>query len=413
MNVCILTSTYPRFPGDGVGRFMQSIAEALAQLGHTVHVVAPYHPATRPQQGPIYIHYFRYSYLDRFTIMGYGQALYNDQSLRKLSYVLAPSFFISGLISLIKLHKKHRFDIIHAHWVIPNGPIATTFSLITNTPMIITLHGSDIFVSLKKGFLGFITKICFKYASFITVCSQHLYESALSLGAIPEQLRLIVWGADPAIFDPSNFPPQDIIRKSLKLPTSGNIILSLGRLVKKKGVEYLIKAAPYVKKKVPDVSIVIAGDGPELKTLKQLAVELRAQDYIHFIGKVDWDYVPLLLHASDVFVAPSIEDESGNMDGLPTTILEAMAAGKPVVATNIAGIPLVILDGRTGLLVPPRDSHALAEAIVLILLNKSLREKMGFWSRQMVINYLNWNRVAIEFSYIYINALKNYHISEG
>jgi glycosyltransferase involved in cell wall biosynthesis len=101
------------------------------------------------------------------------------------------------------------------------------------------------------------------------------------------------------------------------------------------------------------------------------------------------------------------------MDGLPTTILEAMAAGKPVVATNIAGIPLVILEGRTGLLVPPRDSHALAEAIVLILLNKSLREKMGFWSRQMVINYLNWNRVAIEFSYIYINALKNYHISEG
>jgi len=413
MNVCILTSTYPRFPGDGVGRFMQSIAEALAQLGHTVHVVAPYHPATRPQQGPIYIHYFRYSYLDRFTIMGYGQALYNDQSLRKLSYVLAPSFFISGLISLIKLHKKHRFDIIHAHWVIPNGPIATTFSLITNTPMIITLHGSDIFVSLKKGFLGFITKICFKYASFITVCSQHLYESALSLGAVPEQLRLIVWGADPAIFDPSNFPPQDIIRKSLKLPTSGNIILSLGRLVKKKGVEYLIKAAPYVKKKVPDVSIVIAGDGPELKTLKQLAVDLRAQDYIHFIGKVDWDHVPLLLHASDVFVAPSIEDESGNMDGLPTTILEAMAAGKPIVATNIAGIPLVILEGRTGLLVPPRDSHALAEAIVLILLNKSLREKMGFWSRKMVINYLNWNRVAREFSYIYINALKNYHISEG
>lgn len=402
MKICMLTSTYPRFPNDGSGRFIRSIAEAIARQGHEVHVVTPYHPSLKFEKDAVYIHHFRYIWPDKFAIMGYGQALYNDQTLRKGAYALAPLFFMGALFTTIKLHLRYRFDIFHAHWVVPNAPTGMVLSRITRIPLVISLHGSDVFLARKSRLLSALAKACFRHAAAITACSYQLCEGAIALGASKDQLRLVLWGADPDAFDPTRFPSQLALRKQLGWPDECYVILSLGRLVKKKGVDYLIRSIPILKKKIKNILVIIAGDGPERKSLEDLTESMGVRDLVRFVGAIPWTQVAHLLHASDVFVVPSIEDDTGNLDGLPTAILEAMAAGKPIVATSVGGIPLVVSDGRTGLLVPQKDPEALAQALVRILSDNALSKNLGIFARKMVIEYLNWDRVASDFIQIYM-----------
>lgn len=404
VRVCLLASTYPRFPEDGAGRFMHSIAEALVRQGHEVHAVIPYHPAIRPQPGPVHIHPFRYIWPDRWAIMGYAQAMHSDRALHKSAYLLAPLFFASAFRKLVQLHLQHRFDIIHAHWVIPNAPMAALFSRLSGTPLLITLHGSDIFVARKNALLGWLAGVCFRQAHAVTACSPQLYEGAVALGADVQRTHLLLWGADPARFDPSQAPPRSVLRAQIGLPEDAPVVLSLGRLVKKKGVEYLVQALPALREHIPNVLVVIAGDGPEREPLEQLAVHLGVRESVRFVGAVLWQHVPAYLHASDVFVVPSVVDESGNLDGLPTTILEAMAAAKPVVASAVAGIPLVVEHEKTGLLVPQRDPHALAAALTALLQDEQSRVRLGNAARQRVETELNWDRVAQFFTQLYEEA---------
>jgi len=405
MKVCMIASTYPRFIEDGAGRFVHSIAEALVRQGHEVHVVVPYHPAIRRYPTPVYVHSFRYIWPDRWAIMGYAQAMYNDRVLHKEAYLLAPLFFVSAFRKIMQLHIRYGLDIIHAHWVIPNAPIALLFSRISGVPFLITVHGSDVFFARKNSLLRYVAKACFRNASAITACSPQLYESALALGANPQRTHLLLWGADPDYFSPDNMPSQSDLRYRLGFPTDALIVLNIGRLVKKKGVEYLVRAAPYILKTIPNVLIVIAGDGPERQNLEQLAADLGVRDAIRFVGMIPWQDVAVYLHASDVFVVPSIVDESGNLDGLPTTILEAMAAAKPVVASAVAGIPLVVEHNKTGVLVPQRDVHALASAIIDLLRDARKRIMLGKSARNRVENELNWNNVARLLTDLYEQAL--------
>lgn len=406
MKICLLTSTYPRFPDDGAGRFIHSIAAALVRLGHEVHVIAPYHPAAISRLESVRVHYFRYIVYDRWAIMGYGQAMYNDQVLYKTAYLLAPLFFLSAFRKLVMLHIRYKFDILHAHWVIPNAPMAALLSYVSKIPLIITLHGSDIFLARKHAILGAIARICFRQASAITACSPQLYEGALALGANPERVHLVLWGADPQFFDPQAFSSRAELRAQLGLPSNVPILLTLGRLVKKKGIEYLVQALQLLRKHVPDVMVLVGGDGPERPRLEQLAIRLGVRESLRFLGTVSWRDVPRYLHASDVFVVPSVEDESGNLDGLPTTILEAMAAAKPVVASAVGGIPLVIENDRTGVLVPQRDPQALADALRKLLLDETLRTRLGAEARKRVQVELNWDQVAHIFTGLYLKSLQ-------
>lgn len=400
MRVGVITSTYPRFPGDGSGRFVQSISEALANIGHTVHVLAPYYPSIMPIISSVHVHHFRYTWRDSLTIMGYAEAMNSDRSLKPKAFFLAPFYFFAGLINLARLTKKYDFDVIHAHWVIPNGPIAAIVALLFRIPLIITLHGSDIFFAQKISILGTLSRWAFSKASAISACSPHLQDGAIALGSPPERTHIVIWGADP-----NKFPEeQELItfRQHLGINSDTKIILSLGRLVRKKGLKYLIEAIPQISNTHPNSLFIIAGDGPEKYSLQQDATNFGIIDKVVFLGTLLWEDVPRILQLCDIFVAPSIFDEEGNVDGLPTTILEAMAAGKPVVASCIAGIPLAVIDERTGILVEAGNTSDLARAINKLLSNKNLAKKYGEAGRKRVETELNWNAVAQKFESFYI-----------
>jgi glycosyltransferase involved in cell wall biosynthesis len=399
VRVCVVTSSYPRFQGDGTAPFVRSICEHLAELGHEVHVLAPYDPEVRGgYRSSVQVHRFRYVWADDLCIMGHAKSLEGDVKLKRIAYFLIPLYLLFGLLSLLRLTGQYKFDVIHAHWVIPSGPIAAAVAGIRRTPLIVSLHGSDIFIARKNPLFGLVASMTLRFAQVVTACSDDLKADAIRLGVPKSTIRTIVWGADPKLFVPRN---DAALRASLGISSNDLVVLGLGRLVHKKGYQYLLRAIPHVLGEFEKVKFVIGGAGSVLDELKQLARELGVENRVSFPGRVAWYDVPTYLSMCDVFVAPSIRDHQGNVDGLPTTILEAMAAGKPVVASNIGGIPLVVKDGENGFLVEEKDSLQIAGAIKQLLVSESVRECQGAANREKVERELNWGRVAWTFVQLY------------
>jgi glycosyltransferase involved in cell wall biosynthesis len=186
--------------------------------------------------------------------------------------------------------------------------------------------------------------------------------------------------------------PQEA-RVALNLPPDGLVIGTVSRLDPVKGVAFLVHAFS----KVDRAHLVVIGDGPERAALESLAGGLGVAGRVHWVGHRR--NVPHLLPAFDLFVQPSLHE------GLPNTILEAMAAGLPVVATAVGGTPEVVVDGVTGLLVPPRDPDALAQAIVRLLYTPDLRCRMGQAGRERVAQYFTVERMVEQTERLYERLL--------
>jgi len=396
MRITLLTSSYPRFPGDGTAPFVRSIAEALQRVGHAVEVVAPDDPAVLPDDRPgPRVHRFRYVWPRRWHIMGHARSLHADVRLRPATYLLLPLFLLAEFLTLWRVSAAQGAEIIYAHWVLPNGPAAALVARLRRVPLIISLHGSDLFIARRNRWFGAVARWCFQQAAAVTAPSPEMQQAALGLGAPPNTL-LLPWGADPRVFHPQagGFDP----RARFGLPPQTPLVTALGRMVHKKGFDVLLRAWAQIASRHPTARLILAGDGDLLPRLRALAEELGVAAQVHFPGRTSWDHVPGLLAGSDLFVLPSRSDPRGNLDGLPTVLLEAMSCGLPVIASRVAGVPLVIRAGENGLLVPPGDAPALAEALDRLLSAPAERKRFGAAARRSVEQTFNWDTVAEELS---------------
>lgn len=405
LKICFLTSSYPFTAQDGAARFVHAMAQSLAAKGHQVDVVLPYHPQLQRWPQDVRLVPFRYIWPDRLAIMGYAQATHSDKELRTLAYALAPGFAASAAFTLLQQHRQVRYDILHGHWVVPNGVVAAWVARRLRRPLVISLHGSDIFFALRQGFLRRAAESVLAQASAVTACSPSLRDGALALQAAPEKVHLLPYGVDTNFFAATD-QKRSQARQELGIAPHQLVLAFTGRLVEKKGVDYLIRALPAVKQQIPHVVCLIGGAGPEQPTLVQLANACGVADCVRFLGALSWAGVASLLHAADIFVAPSVHDSAGNADGLPNTVLEAMAAGCPIVATSLPGIQLAIAqDGNDGLLVPEQDVEALAAALIQLGHAPALRSRLGAQACQRAAQAFSWTRVADQLTQFYRAAL--------
>jgi glycosyltransferase involved in cell wall biosynthesis len=254
MKICFVASTYPKHETDGSARFIRSLAESVADWGHEVHVLIPYRSDLNLRGNRVLVHTFRYTWSTSLEVMGYASAMHSDTRLRPLSYMLAPTFAVSEAAALLNLQRQHQFDVIHAHWIVPNGVIAAGVAQLTNRPLVVSLHGSDIFVAKRNTLLGAFAARAFRRCAAVTACSPELEAGALALHADPQKLRLIAWGADPNIFQGA-VEKRLALRRHLGLSPSQPVILSLGRLVRKKGIADLIQAMPQVLAVMPTLFV--------------------------------------------------------------------------------------------------------------------------------------------------------------
>jgi glycosyltransferase involved in cell wall biosynthesis len=410
MRLTVLTSSYPRFHGDGTAPFVQSLSEHLAKLGHEVEVVAPYDPAVQEFPKSIPVHRFRYTLPNRWHIIGHARSLADDARLRPAVFLMLPFFLLMQLVTGLRVARRQRAEMIHAHWVLPNGLVGALLSRTLRIPLAISLHGSDIFVARRSPIFGRVTGWVLQQAAVVTACSDDLRQGALDLGAKSDNVHLIAWGADPDRFHPSITPAD---RSRYGLEDDDLVLIALGRIVSKKGFDILVRALPALVQSHPYVQVLIGGDGAQRGQLRHLAEKLSVSDHLHLPGRIDWDHVPHFLAMGDIFVLPSVLDAVGNLDGLPTVLLEALALGKPVVATAIGGIPLVIEDGVNGMLCPSSSTDALGQTINKLIQGDRLRAQLGQAARLSVERHFNWLEVARQFTALFEPAIAGQQDATG
>jgi phosphatidyl-myo-inositol dimannoside synthase len=392
MRITVLASSYPRFPGDGTAPFVQSLAEHLVEQGHDIEVIAPHDVAVRGAlDSRVPVHRFRYAPVDRWHILGHARSLAGDTRLKPGTLLLLPFFLLAQFRSALRVARKQQAQIIHAHWVLPNGLVGAWVARTLGIPLAISLHGSDIFVARGTPAFGHVASWVFRQAAVVTACSEDLRQGALELGALPQKVHLVPWGADPERFSPA---VQPLDRSCFGLNQTTVLLVGLGRIVAKKGFDILVRTLPTLLESDPRVHVLIGGDGDQREVLAKLAATLGVQDHVHLPGRISWDDVPAFLAMGNVFVLPSVRDAAGNVDGLPTVLLEALALGKPVVATRIGGVPLVVEDGVNGILCPPGDTDTLTEAISRLIGDIALQARLSQAARMSVEEQFNWLEIA-------------------
>lgn len=403
MNIVAITSSYPRHPGDGVGSFIHSLSLSLTRLGHRLTIFAPFDSQIVSGWPPdVNVKRIRYIWPNRWSVLGHARSLDSDVRLKWHAYPLVGLF---GIVALSRLWSEVLFskaDVIHAHWLLPGGLIGAMTSLLSGVPLVISLHGSDVFVAERYALLKPVVRLIFRRASHVTACSTDLLHRAIGLGLLPDRATVIPYGVDATRYT-TDIEAVQTLQKKLSISPTQLVIMAMGRLVYKKGFSYLLYAMPYILEQFPHAHLLIGGEGDLRSELEALAVSLGVREQVTFTGHIPWDQTPIYLAMADVFVVPSIQDKAGNVDGLPNVLLESMAAGCPVVGSRIAGIPEIINHEQNGLLVLPGDEQVLAAAICRLLADKPLRQRLSRAAQKSVVDDLSWSQIGYKMANI-LNA---------
>jgi len=403
MKIAILTSSFPRYPGDFQGNFVFHQARGQVEHGDEVHVICPYIIGTQFHEimDGITIHRFPYFYPYRLQCLYSETGMYSAIHHSFLAVFQLPFFFICQLNIVRNVLRSQKIDIIHSHWLIPQGLVGALLHSLTKIPHITTVHGTD--ANLLKRFTLLHRIGCFiiRNSEVITVNSRYMKQQLLTVSPECERkVRVIPMGINQVPFTAASFVDMKQHHRV------GHIILSVGRLIDWKGTKFLIAAMPAVLVKYPDAKLFIIGTGPERDALIQCVRERGLGDRVEFFGTVPVADLRSYYRSADVFVLPSI-NYAGKTEGLGVVLLEAMAAGCPVIGSNVGGIPDIIIDGENGFLVPEQDPAAIAEKIVLIMSDAILREKFRKTGYTCIQESFSWSAITERFSAIYSYVIHN------
>lgn len=406
MRVLHLATTYPLHVGDSNAVFVENLVEALAERGHDIEVVLPWHPDLELERpGRLArLHAFRYSPSARWHPWGYAQALTADRSLRWDAYIAAVTASLSAARTVRKLVRQSSIDLVHTHWLLPNGPISAVALGKDSCPNVISCHGSGVFLAERHRWAAAAARYALARAAGVTACSRDLATRASALGPGPE-VEWIPYGVDSARFAPAAGSRREQVRARLAdqhgLDAGAPWLFAVGRLVFKKGFDRLVAALPAIQRQASSTELVIAGEGPLHDDLLQQAGEAGVAGSLHLIGALPHETLADYYAAADIIAVPSVHGPAGNVDGLPNTFLEALASGTAVVASRVGGMPDVAEHGRTALLVEEGDVEALAVAVCDLLADPQRRRQVGSSAHDMARRELSWQHVAERFEKLY------------
>jgi glycosyltransferase involved in cell wall biosynthesis len=260
---------------------------------------------------------------------------------------------------------------IHAHFANRATVVAMVASRLLGVPYSLTAHAYDIYVSpvmLPEKMAG---------AQFVATCTDYnrVHLERIDGGRFSGMIHLIYHGLDLSKFEPDRRLPSDGRRP---------LLLSVGQLKEKKGFPYLLRACRMLRDQGYDFACEIIGEGPQRRELEAMVTDLGLDDTVVLRGAVSHQEVLERYARAALFALACVPAEDGDRDGIPNVLLEAMAMRVPVVSSRFSGIPEAVEDGCTGLLVPPRDTEALAGALIRLLDDRDLRERMGRAGRERV-----------------------------
>ena len=367
MLICILSPIYPTHYNLHLGIFVHEQAKYLAKKGHDVYVITLGNPE------------------DKYQEIKEGVKVYRIK-IKNFFFFKNLFFALSMIRNLILLNKKYNFDIIHSHFIGPSTALIGLTSKLIKKPFIITAHGIGLLSDSR--FKKILTKFYLSFPSKIICVSNHVAEIAskytnknkitvINNGVDSEKLKLTKNNHD--------------FKKKFGLKNE-KILLSVGNLVERKGIDIIISSLPAIIKNYSNIKYFIIGDGPERENLHRSVKELGLEKYVVFIDYVSDDDLANFYNICDVFILMSrtIKEKEG-VEGFGIVYIEASYFGKPVIGGRSGGTADAIVDGVTGYRIDPTSTKELVNKVVLLLKNERLRKKLGQEGMKRVKTKLLWS----------------------
>ncbi len=381
MKIVHVTTSYPDSADSAAGIFIQRLVIAQRKINDEVYVITPDGTNHSLWQNNFV---YRFRYAPRVIQHLAQKSGGIPAALRKkYNYLLLPSFLAAMAVAVIRFGRKA--DIIQCHWSIC-GAIACATRFFHKRPVITTLHGSDQRMGSQGGIYSRIHRYCLRQSDIIVTVNRAIYEMLLK-ERCNTSCVFIGNGVGDNFFSVSA-DKRD--KNCLK-------ILSIGSLVP--GKDYpttLLALAAFTKKTKREWQLTIAGDGPERINLQRQVEKLGIGDSVHFIGICKPDEIPQLMAESDIFLLSSLAE------GRPSVVLEAMAAGLAVIATDIAGTKELVHDKKTGWLFPVGDSQALASLLLQVSNGEVNIVKAGEAGKKWMEGQgLRWRATAAKYQELY------------
>lgn len=396
IKVLFISHMYPRENAPNSGIFVHEQAKAFVKQGIELRIVSP-------------IPYVPFILQNNKKRKGYRKIppfrTIEDIRVYYPHYLTAPGKFFHGISCytmnigiqkiVTELFRDFKPDILHSHMVTPDGYAGFMLGKKFNLPVVCSLRGGDIdLYPYYKPFTMRLTKMVIAGTDQLVAVSNNLATKATSLAAPKNKIQAIHNGCDLQKFT-FTFAARLETRNQLGFTAEDKILLFIGSLQRDKGIYELITSFSYLSLRYPDLYLIIVGDGPEQQLIKKKVAQINLQKRIYFAGQIPHSKIPEIMSAGDIFVLPSY------FEGFPNVVKEAMACSRPVIATRIGGIPEIVENGETGLLINPQDVKSLTDAAAKLVENKELCARMGSEARKIVEQKFSWEHNVEEHIRIY------------
>ena len=394
MKVLVIGSVYPRFHEDAEVPWLRTSIAHLKQAGVEIQVLAPAYKGLKSHEiDGVKVNRFRYAPAS-WEILTHEEGAPSKMASKPWLQLLAIPYIISGFFRCLKICRKFRPDVIHAHWPFPHAYIALGAAKLFRIPLVLNFHGAELLLIRKKKWVKPLLKFAIGQAQAVFANSSFTAGKIKALRKV--EVEWSPYGTTLESREISAEPTQALH------PINGKFkILFVGRHIERKGICYLIEAAKYLPRDKFEIRIVGAGDLTE--KLKELAAQVDAlapselrhdsPAEIVFTGKLSPEALTSEYKNANVFTLPAIVDSKGDTEGLGVVLIEAMELGLPIVASDVGGIPDVVVDGVSGILVPEKDPQALANAFKRLQSEPALVQKLLEGSQKRIRECFTWDGI--------------------
>ena len=387
MKVLVIGSVYPRFHEDAEVPWLRTSVAHLKQAGVEIQVLAPAYKGLKSHEiDGVKVNRFRYAPAG-WEFLTHEEGAPSKMASKPWLQLLAIPYIISGFFKYIKICRKFRPDVIHAHWPFPHAYIALGAAKLFRIPLVLNFHGAELLLIRKKKWVKPLLKFAIGQAQAVFA------NSSFTAGKIKALRNVDVeWSPYGTTLESGNASGDEIAPH----PINGKFkILFVGRHIERKGICYLIEAAKYLPRDQFEIRIVGVGDLTD--KLKTQATEVSTTPdaaEIIFTGKLSPEELANEYKTANVFTLPAIVDSKGDTEGLGVVLIEAMELGLPVVASNVGGIPDVVVDGVSGILVPEKDPQALANAYTRLAADPELLKQLLTGAQKRIAECFTWGKIV-------------------
>lgn len=388
MKVLVIGSVYPRFHEDAEVPWLRTSIAHLKQAGVEIQVLAPAYKGLKSHEiDGVKVNRFRYAPAG-FEFLTHEEGAPSKMASKPWLQLLAIPYIISGFFKCIGICRKFRPDVIHAHWPFPHAYIALGAAKLFRIPLVLNFHGAELLLIRKKKWVKPLLKFAIGQAQAVFANSSFTAGKIRALRNV--DVEWSPYGTTLETGEISAEPTQ------APHPVNGKFkILFVGRHIERKGICYLIEAAKYLPRDQFEIRIVGVGDITD-KLKAQAAEVSTAPDSanIVFTGKLSPEALANEYRTANVFTLPAIVDSKGDTEGLGVVLIEAMELGLPVVASNVGGIPDVVVDGVSGILVPEKDPQALANAYKRLAAEPELLKQLLDGAQKRIAECFTWGKIV-------------------